>query len=54
MSEFECRNGHLMKGIICGICGARLWRMDGKTERELRGEEEDIDEYIDTEEEEDV
>lgn len=41
MSEFECANGHLMKSgdITCPKCGARLARMDGMSEKELRAQE---------------
>ncbi len=42
MSEFECRNGHLMGSgqFTCKECGAPLWRMDSKSNRELEGEDE--------------
>ena len=54
MSEFECRNGHLMPSgkTICH-CGARLWKMDGKTASELRREEADDCREDDHEDEED-
>lgn len=42
MSAFTCRNGHDMKpsdGPLCKKCGARVGKMDGKSERELRAEE---------------
>ena len=44
MSAFECREGHEIvpgrdKGR-CPICGERAYMMDGKTNRELRWEEE--------------
>lgn len=41
MSEFLCKNGHVMKtgDIICK-CGARLYFMDGSTNWQLRKMEE--------------
>ena len=45
MSEFECRNGHLMPSgkFKCEICGARLHRMDGMTSRQIARQEAAID-----------
>ena len=42
MSEFECSQGHLMspRDSRCNICGGRVARMDGKSNRQLRMEEE--------------
>ena len=43
MSEFTCRNGHLMAptdGLFCKECGERCVRMDGKSNGQLRYEEE--------------
>jgi len=43
MSEFECRNGHLMLpslGIRCHICGAPVAYMDGKSNKQLAYEDE--------------
>lgn len=36
MSEFECKQGHLMscRDDRCKICGSPVWRMDGLTARE--------------------
>jgi len=53
MSEFECRNGHLMASgeFTCSICGARLHRMDGMTSREIARQEAAIDEIYDMGEE---
>ena len=41
MSEFACRNGHLMSPgqLSCYICGEPMHTMDGKTDAELRAEE---------------
>jgi len=40
MSEFTCKNGHIMKsGLKCHICGDRLARMDGLSASELRRKE---------------
>ena len=43
MSEFECRNGHLVapsKAIHgCPECGEPIVRMDGKSSRQLEAEE---------------
>ena len=52
MSEFECRNGHLMPSgkFKCEICGARLHRMDGMTSREIErsdAHEEALEQYYD-------
>ena len=45
MSEFECKNGHLMASgkFKCDICGSRLHRMDGMTAREIARQEAAID-----------
>lgn len=46
ISEFECRNGHLMApsmGPNCQICGAPIYRMDGKMNRQLAYEDEEFD-----------
>ena len=43
MSEFECRNGHLMLpslGTRCHICGAPVAYMDGKNSKQLEYEDE--------------
>lgn len=43
MSEFECKNGHQMlpsQGPFCKICGGKVFKMDGRTDRELEKEEE--------------
>ena len=48
MSEFECRNGHLMipsLGMNCHICGAPVARMDGKSNSELAYEDKMYDAY---------
>jgi len=52
MSEFECRNGHLMASgeFTCSICGARLHRMDGMTSREIARQEAAIDAAYEMEE----
>lgn len=36
MSEFTCKNGHLMrsKDRVCLICGSTVYRMDGLTDVE--------------------
>lgn len=42
MSEFICRNGHLMKpsdGVYCRKCGAKVRWMDGESDREIAGRE---------------
>lgn len=45
MSEFECKNGHLMKSgeYTCPVCGAKIARMDGMTRSECRREEMESD-----------
>ena len=45
MSEFECKNGHLMKSgeYICPICGARIGKVDGMSRAEFEREDEDYD-----------
>jgi len=45
MSDFECKNGHLMASgkFKCDICGSRLHRMDGMTAREIARQEAAID-----------
>ena len=53
MSEFECRNGHLMPSgkYFCPECGERVARMDGYSAREwaaierMEREEETDDTY---------
>jgi hypothetical protein len=43
MSEFHCRNGHLMlssDGPRCRECGEKVFTMDGLTNRQLRKMEE--------------
>lgn len=47
MSEFACRNGHLMPstwGNECRICGSRLHTMDGRTHNQLIAEERNEEE----------
>jgi len=41
MSEFQCRNGHLMscRDKFCPQCGATVGFMDGKTGRQCAAEE---------------
>ncbi len=48
MSEFTCYRGHIMRSrdYRCHICGSRVARMDGKSNRQLRAEEEDWDREI--------
>ena len=38
MSEFTCRNGHILKAgqNVCPKCGQGLHRMDGMTNSELK------------------
>ena len=43
MSEFECRNGHSMKGTTCSKCGAGVYRMDGMTDSEIIAQEKYLD-----------
>jgi len=53
MSEFGCNQGHIFssheiqytKGLggRCPYCGGRVTMMDGKTDHQLRGEEEEWD-----------
>lgn len=47
MSEFECRNGHLMRSRdrICLICSSPVYRMDGFTGKELEMAEKEEDYY---------
>jgi len=47
MSDFECKNGHLMPcgKSKCPECGAPLWTMDGCTARELEARDKDDDGY---------
>ena len=53
MSEFECVNGHLMTGSRCGVCGGKVYYMDGCSAQELqRMEEWDEKEFEDDLEEE--
>jgi hypothetical protein len=42
MSEFTCRNNHLMKSSdkLCPQCGLPITYMDGMSARELRLQEE--------------
>jgi len=53
-SEFWCRNGHDMspRDTYCPECGSRVARMDGKSNRQLRAEEEDWDRIVEEREEE--
>ena len=41
MSEFTCRNGHLMRTgqLRCEDCGAPLHAMDGMTDKQIRKQE---------------
>ena len=50
MSEFECRNGHLMPSgkFKCPECGAPLYKMDGFTAKQHKMME--ADDYDDREE----
>ena len=43
MSEFACRNGHLMscQDHICKVCGSPVHTMDGMTGKQLWGMERD-------------
>jgi hypothetical protein len=54
MSEFVCQRGHDMRSIDfrCHICGSRVARMDGKSERQLRAEDEEWDKIVEEVEEE--
>jgi len=48
MSDFECRNGHLMRGTTCDICGGTAYKMDGMTGKQwakMEAEEQTCDEY---------
>jgi len=49
MSEFECKNGHLMKSgeYICSICGERISRVDGMSRAEFERDDEDYDIDVD-------
>lgn len=58
MSDFECRNGHLMRGTTCDICGGTAYRMDGMTGRQWAKLEageydrpDDVDEKCENEDE---
>lgn len=53
MSEFECKNGHLMKSgeYICTLCGSGIGREDGISSSEARKREE-MEDLEDPEEEE--
>lgn len=43
MSEFECRNGHIMKSgeYFCNVCGERIGKMDGMTRGEANKEDQE-------------
>ncbi len=42
MSEFTCKNGHIMRpGQLVCSCGESLYQMDGLSKAELRRQEED-------------
>ena len=53
MSEFECRNGHIMKSgeYICSTCGAKLARTDGMNKEEFEQEVPELFEEPEPEEE---
>lgn len=54
MSEFECRNGHLMKSgeYICSICGSHIAKTDGMNKEEF--EREDPETFDEPEPEEEI
>jgi len=41
MSEFECREGHLIPPgkVRCPICGGRIHKMDGQSAEEIEADE---------------
>ena len=53
MSEFACKNGHLMRSgeFKCRECGAKLHTMDGFTDAQWRMMESEPDEFNFREEE---
>ena len=48
MSEFTCRNNHLIRPSIgyCEICGGRATRMDGMTNNELEARGRTYESYL--------
>ena len=54
MSEFACRNGHLMscRDRICPECGEPCYTMDGMTSRQLAAMERAESHFIPEEQEE--
>ena len=51
MSEFTCKNGHLVRPSerCCKICGGNIVRMDGMSNRELEARDREFEEEGDTE-----
>ena len=48
MSEFTCTQGHLVRPSVgyCEECGGRIVRMDGKSNAQLKAEEEEWDREV--------
>lgn len=54
MSEFECSNNHLLSASIivqgsCPICGARIVRMDGMSNKQLTAMDAQEDDRLEEE-----
>ena len=49
MSEFECRNRHMMKSgeYECSICGAKVTYMDGLSSSQIAEMDRDADNMVD-------